>query len=648
MVNEINENMFLVNAPAGSGKTTEIRRRVEEHLRTHKDDNILCITYTNRAAAELGKDIDSDKVFFGTIHSFINHFIKSFFSHKLVIDLYWEIYKEQIQNRIDNINNQEHVRESNQRYVEKYGKIDMETVHKNIKEISYNEAPFNSLYRGALSHDDLISFTRNMVDKFPVIKRKISDKYQLIFIDEYQDTSADVLHIFYESMKGSNGKLYLFGDRMQQIYRTYDGTFEREFLTLNHSINLKINYRTTPRIVSILNNIYNNHEYDQRAYNKNGDRDMDYLPEVIITEIVEEALTKKKQEHNNILTLYLLNKDRFYNIGVEKLYDAVYNMEKYGFGKKYSVTDVLTKEDNENPDKLFSLLFLLERIKVEYERKLYGKVFRIIKTNGKILNVSKYTIKKHEDKKKIKEIFQQIFCQFNEEITIRDFLLLLQKIELVDTEYIDEIIGDDEYNNVLEVLIGEFHKLFDYLQNPNISTQHGVKGESHDTVAFIVADSKRDPVVDMSGFLKLWSMSEVSLPSFEKFYYDYKNLILDIENIIKIKCSKMKSENYNPNKEKIYNKVNLFVQKYDQSNYYRYLLKDVMVRYLKGDGVTNAKNCLNENLVYGSLSAYRLFYVGCSRARKNLTIIINKADVAEFDEKLIEKFKWCGFNVVKK
>lgn len=141
-------------------------------------------------------------------------------------------------------------------------------------------------------------------------------------------------------------------------------------------------------------------------------------------------------------------------------------------------------------------------------------------------------------------------------------------------------------------------------------------------------------------------MSEVSLPSFEKFYYDYKSLILDIETVIGIKCSKMKSENYNPNKEKIYNKVSLFAQKYDQSNYYRYLLQDLMERYLEGDGVTNAKNCLNENLVYGSLSAYRLFYVGCSRARKNLTIIIDKTKVAEFEEKLIEKFKWCGFKVV--
>lgn len=646
MANEINENIFLVNAPAGSGKTTEIRRRVEEHLRTYKDDNILCITYTNRAAEELRKDTDSDKVFFGTIHSFINHFISSFFSHKAVLDLYWEIYKKQVQDRIENINNQENVGESNQRYIEKYGKIDAETVRNNIQKISYNEAPFNSLYRGALSHDDLISFTRKMVDKFPVIKRKISDKYQLVFIDEYQDTSADVLHIFYESMKGNKGRLYLFGDRMQQIYRTYDGTFEREFLSLNRSVNMKMNYRTTPCIVSILNHIYNNQEYDQCAYNKDGDRNMDYLPEVIITEKVEDVLAEKKQKYTNTLTLYLLNKDRFYSIGIGKLYDAVYRMEEYGFGKKYSVTDVLTKKHDENPDKLFALLFLLERIKVECESKAYGKAFKIIKTHGKILNESKYTIKKHEDKKRIKELFQQIFCQFNKEITIREFLVMIHELELVNAEYIDEIIGDNEYSSVLDVLVGEFHKLFNYLQNPQISTQHGVKGESHDTVVFIAADNNRDPVVHMSKFFRLWSMSEVSLPSFEKFYYDYKKLILDVDTVIGMKCSEMKKENYAPHKEEIYNNVSLFVQQYDKSNYYKYLLQDTMERYLERDGVTNAAKCLNENLVYGSLSAYRLFYVGCSRARKNLTIIIDKTKVAEFEEKLIEKFKWCGFKVV--
>ena len=44
MANEINENIFLVNAPAGSGKTTEIRKMVDTHLREYPEDNILCIT----------------------------------------------------------------------------------------------------------------------------------------------------------------------------------------------------------------------------------------------------------------------------------------------------------------------------------------------------------------------------------------------------------------------------------------------------------------------------------------------------------------------------------------------------------------------------------------------------------------------------
>lgn len=231
MADGIKNNIFLVNAPAGSGKTTTIRRMVERHLRENPNDNILCVTYTNRAAEELGKDIDSKNVFFGTIHSFINYFVSSFFSHKEVIELYWEIYKNEIQERIENIERKENIQEGNQRYIEKYGKLDAETVYRNIQEISYTEAPYNSLYRGALSHDDLITFTRAVVEKFPIVKRKIRDKYQLVFIDEYQDTSADVLHIFYEAMKGGKGKLYLLGDKMQQIYKTYDGSFEQEFLS---------------------------------------------------------------------------------------------------------------------------------------------------------------------------------------------------------------------------------------------------------------------------------------------------------------------------------------------------------------------------------------------------------------------------------
>lgn len=102
MADEVNENIFLVNAPAGSGKTTWIRQQVESYLLRNPKDNILCITYTNRAAEELGRDLEQSRVYFGTIHSFINDFIGSFFSHKEIIDLYWEVYETQIIERIKN------------------------------------------------------------------------------------------------------------------------------------------------------------------------------------------------------------------------------------------------------------------------------------------------------------------------------------------------------------------------------------------------------------------------------------------------------------------------------------------------------------------------------------------------------------------
>lgn len=62
MADEVNENIFLVNAPAGSGKTTWIRQQVESYLLRNPKDNILCITYTNRAAEELGRDSSPQQI----------------------------------------------------------------------------------------------------------------------------------------------------------------------------------------------------------------------------------------------------------------------------------------------------------------------------------------------------------------------------------------------------------------------------------------------------------------------------------------------------------------------------------------------------------------------------------------------------------
>ncbi len=262
MVNEEISNIYLINAPAGSGKTTSIKRMIKGHLIENPKDNILCITYTNRAAEELNKDLESNNLFIGTIHSFIYKFIGIYFYKKEIIDLYFEMFGEKIKEKINNIDENSNYKESNIRYISKYegleeNDLNYEFVKSNIKSIFYNETQFTSLYYGGLSHDDLVIFAREIFERFSVVRKRLTQRYQVIFIDEYQDTSADVLNIFYDSVINTKTKLYFLGDKMQQIYKNYDGSFENKFSLLNKSIKFDTNYRSATKIIDILNYLYN-------------------------------------------------------------------------------------------------------------------------------------------------------------------------------------------------------------------------------------------------------------------------------------------------------------------------------------------------------------------------------------------------------
>lgn len=647
MADAIVENLFLVNAPAGSGKTTWIRKNVRKYLLQNPNDNVLCITYTNRAAEELGKDVDSNRVYFGTIHSFINDFIGSFFSHESILELYWEVYKNQIVERIENVSQNGNWAESNMRYIEKYGGLTPEIVRSNITMISYNQAPFNSLYRGALGHDDLISFTRLAVERFPVIKKKISDKYQVVFIDEYQDTATDVLQIFYSSMIGKKSKLYLLGDKMQQIYRNYNGEFETYFNIFNKSINLSVNYRTTPKIVSILNKIYNDECYKQTAYEKNKDENMDFLPEVRIVTDIEKNVSELMEQYKDSLILYLSNKSRFYNIGVGELYDAYSGMEKYSFGKKYNAVDVLTKEEIRENDALLSFLFTVNIIVDYFTKEFYGEVFRIIRKAGTYFNYEKFIIRKHIDKHLVKDKLDDIVALYNElSTTVDDFLSLCVEKKYIREEFYSAVVEENDYQLVKNVKVQEVKVLADYMSDPKISTQHGVKGESHDTVVFVADNSRSNPVVHMSKFFEMWSNIDITLSEFDAFYYIYSQMLNQIENKIGMKCSQLKADTYISVASIIDEELQVFTKKNETNPYYIQLLKVKMDKYFGKKNVTNVKECLKEGTVYGPLCAYRLFYVGCSRAKRNLVIMINKKDIEGFEDKLRNKLMITGFNVL--
>lgn len=641
MATELIKNIYLVNAPAGSGKTTKIRKMVEEHLCEYPQDNILCITYTNRAAEELGKNIDSRNVFFGTIHSYINSFLKSFFSHKEIVDLYWEEYGEAIATRIENSGQDQHINESNQRYREKYGDLSVEEIKKNIKSISYTEAPFNSLYTGGLGHDDLITFTRKVTERFPIVRRKIADKFQVVFIDEYQDTNADVLRIFYDAMQDSSGVMYLLGDKMQQIYDNYDGSFEKEF-SLMQPLNLEINYRATPKLISILNNIYNDERYSQRPFEGNSNDQMDYNPEVIITSNVDAVIRSKQERFSDILVLYLLNSRRFEDIGAENIYNSVRNIDDYKFGGKYGVVEVLTTNDETNPDRLFLMLFLLSTINELYTLEKYGKLLRFIKRNKKSFNYEQCRIMHHEDKENVKNVLDKVIDCYNSEVTIKEMLVRIKMFDFMNEERIDEVLEDSKYEDVLNVPMHEFRALSDYLHVQNISTQHGVKGESHDSVLF-VADDSNQPSVNISEFFKYWCKHELTLTRLAAFSYDYSKMITEIEHKV---GSKIDKSIYQHSASELEDIIKDFENRNKEDEIFVALCKEHWDAYFMKPGVTSFKNVIKKTRIKSVLMAYKLLYVGCSRARKNLTVLIDKNKVNDFLPYLEAKLKTVGFDVI--
>lgn len=86
----------MINAPAGSGKTTRIKSMIRDFVAEKPKDNILCITYTNRAAEELLLGIQNSHIDISTIHSVLHDFLQSYFTHKDILDYLGNRYSREL------------------------------------------------------------------------------------------------------------------------------------------------------------------------------------------------------------------------------------------------------------------------------------------------------------------------------------------------------------------------------------------------------------------------------------------------------------------------------------------------------------------------------------------------------------------------
>lgn len=637
----MNNRCYLINAPAGSGKTTFIHNKIMEITLAEPRTKILCITYTNRAMNELNERFQyysNNNLEVYTIHSFVNNFIDIYFKNRKIIDEYFIVYKNEITSIIENQNDEKNLNKIS-KYKEKYGeKISFEIVKSNVLKIYYNETNFNGYLYGGLSHDELIRFFNIICNKYENILFKLANIYDYIFIDEYQDTPFYVLETFYNALKYSKSKLYLLGDRMQQIYDNNNQEFEKLLRNFNTNINLKYNYRSTDKIVKVLNNIYGNEKYIQES--KANDNYIQSKVLCIITDDYESITNEFKDYYK----LFLLNSEKYNQIGAKTLYSSISSVSDYSFNGKYNVSDALNSNIEENKDALFKPMYIINYIVEMYDKNNFGAIIRVIQKYNKIFDIVKINISDFSQIKNLKLYIKKIHDEYyNKDNSISDFLI---KIQLLKQEYFDIITQNTEYEQVMNTKISEFVNYVNYIKNSDCSTQHGVKGEGHDNILF-VSESSTNPNINIYEFYKLYSKKNICMDDLDMFNKLYLISINKLEEKIGISINKLKKESY----DKFYFEINETIQEiYDSLNSYEYfdLIKDKYNIYISKRNVTSLKDFLKKGYFTSILFAYKIFYVGCSRARKNLVVLIKKSNIVDYQKELIKKLEDIGFEVVIK
>ena len=644
----MSDNIILINAPAGSGKTYRIKEEIRRYILENPKDKILCITYTNRAAEELLRDIDSENVYISTIHAYINALMSSLYSKKEIVSLYFEFYENDIVGNLSDPAKET----AKVRCADRFGvapdDLTLEVVKENVRNIFYTETQFDSLYYGGLSHDKLLQFSFKVFDRFPKLYQRINRKYKRIIIDEYQDTSPEVFKIFFRAVRDTDVKLFLYGDRMQQIYKLYDEDFNNTLMQLEHDKEKIINHRSIPVIVDILNKLYNNENLVQEYYDPLKEIAPEHNPKILLRSSNEfdAVIDELTQQNQDILTLYIFNSQRFERIGAANLFKMYGEIPKYGHGNRYTAKDVLlTWDEKDNPDDLMKLLIIMLKSTRLWCEHNYGSFLQLCRSHKAIFDSNYLKLNCTKDKKTLKTIWTDVFSLFNsDEATIGDLVMLLMSKSLLTSKYIDMIHEEQLYDGVMMVSLSELKALENGLSFANVSTQHGVKGESHDSVVFVAEDSNNEPRVHMYAFFKLWSLTEFSLNQFEDFGLKYVTFCEQVESELGTQISKVDKSIHNP--KFFLEKFRVIIEQFSEYPFFDLYFKNTYENYIAKQTIANLKKCFRGKDAIAILNAYKLFYVGCSRARKNLTILLDKNKIQDFKDAFVKRAKYVGFEIV--
>lgn len=289
---EQQQGVYTVNGPvlilagAGSGKTRVLTNRTAYLIKERCVDpfNILAITFTNKAAAEMRRRINelvghgAESIWILTFHSCCVRILRRY-ADRIGYDTSFTIYDTDDSNSLMkdvlkrlNIDNKM-IKEKTALSVISSAKnelidpvqyrLDAGGDYKYLKFASIYEEYQESLRKNnAMDFDDLIMNTVKLLSMDGEVRNAYQERFQFVMVDEYQDTNTAQFALI-ELLAGKYRNLCVVGDDDQSIYK-FRGANIRNILDFEKVypdatvIKLEQNYRSTKNILDAANGVISN------------------------------------------------------------------------------------------------------------------------------------------------------------------------------------------------------------------------------------------------------------------------------------------------------------------------------------------------------------------------------------------------------
>ncbi len=449
---------FVVNGGAGSGKTYTLVESLKYVFSNNPQTRVACITYTNVAVNEIRDRVPFEGLFVDTIHNFIWDIIKNY-----RVDLIDAI--------IELVANEKACKGSGIRYT---GEIDISRDNYAPKSVEYKE--YLKIESGVISHDEVLLLGNFLFRKYPLLSRILSDKYDYIFIDEYQDTSELIVSLLLETFINNNAKTLLgfFGDPMQSIYGSGIGNLRKYINSgILDEIVIKGNRRCSIEVINVLNKIRTDIFQDPANDNLVGSVKFLYSSNNIDIDTVKQSAVFDYWDFDNAENtkeLYLTHR----LISQQQHFTTI--ISAYS---NFSHTDRIF---GDSPDALISHLLKLQDMICLYKNKKYYD----------FIDATDYKIAYQKDKEELSTNIKILSEMIDS--NIKEILEFAHKTRICIMD--DKIKGfasehEDLYSAIMDVKYAELVNLYDYInEHSPYSTQHGIKGAEFKDV-FVILDNGR-------------------------------------------------------------------------------------------------------------------------------------------------------------